>query len=142
EMKPSAKPGDALALRDSAAGKRSAAAGSHYEQRTLGETRPEPSGSELTGRYRQDFDTATYDHISENPFLQAASNPLSTFSLDVDTASYSNIRRFINSGSLPPKDVVRVEEMINYFSYDYPEPADEKPFAVHVDLASCPCEPS
>src|SRR5205807_2782328 len=69
---------------------------------------------ELPSRYRQDFDTATYDHVDENPFLPAASNPLSTFSIDVDTASYSNIRRFINSGSLPPKDAVRVAAMITY----------------------------
>ena len=89
-----------------------------------------------------EFNTAAYDHIVENPLLDAKSNPLSTFSIDVDTASYSNIRRFINEGSLPPKDVVRVEEMINYFSYDYAQPTDEKPFAVHVDLASCPWEPS
>src|SRR5947208_1786574 len=92
--------------------------------------------------YCPDFNTAAYDHIVENPFLDASSNPLSTFSIDVDTASYSNIRRFINEGSLPPKDAVRVEEMINYFIYDYSQPADEKPFAVHVDLASCPWEPS
>jgi Ca-activated chloride channel family protein len=89
-----------------------------------------------------EFNTAAYDHIVENPFLDAKSNPLSTFSIDVDTASYANIRRFINEGSLPPKDAVRVEEMINYFSYDYAQPADEKPFAVHVDLASCPWKPS
>ena len=89
-----------------------------------------------------EFNTAGYDHIVENPFLDAKSNPLSTFSIDVDTASYSNIRRFINEGSLPPKDAVRVEEMINYFTYEYAQPADEKPFAVHVDLASCPWEPS
>ncbi len=89
-----------------------------------------------------EFNTAAYDHIVENPFLDAKSNPLSTFSIDVDTASYSNIRRFINEGSLPAKDAVRVEEMINYFAYDYSQPADEKPFAVHVDLASCPWEPS
>jgi len=87
-----------------------------------------------------EFNTAAYDHIVENPFLDAAGNPLSTFSIDVDTASYSNVRRFINDGSLPPKDAVRVEEMINYFTYDYPQPTDEKPFAVHVDVASCPWE--
>jgi len=89
-----------------------------------------------------EFTTATYDHIVENPFLDARSNPLSTFSIDVDTASYSNIRRFINEGSLPPKDAVRVEEMIDYFTYDYAQPTDEKPFAVHVDAASCPWENS
>ena len=92
--------------------------------------------------YRQNFNTAAYDHIVENPFLDASSNPLSTFSIDVDTASYSNIRRFINEGSLPPKDAVRVEEMINYFIYDYAQPTDEKPFAVHVDVAGCPWEVS
>ena len=95
------------------------------------------------GRIRQpsgEFNTAAYDHILENPFLDAKNNPLSTFSIDVNTASYSNIRRFINEGSLPPKDAVRVEEMINYFTYDYAQPSDEKPFAVHVDVASCPWE--
>ena len=88
------------------------------------------------------FNTATYDHIEENPFLDAKSNPLSTFSIDVDTASYSNMRRFINEGSLPPKDAVRVEEMINYFTYDYAQPSDGRPFAVHLDVASCPWETS
>lgn len=89
-----------------------------------------------------EFNTAAYDHILENPFLDAKSNPLSTFSIDVDTASYSNVRRFINEGSLPPKDAVRVEEMINYFTYDYAQPSDGKPFAVHVDAVSCPWETS
>ena len=94
------------------------------------------------GRSRQDFDTATYDHIEENPFLAAASNPLSTFSIDVDTASYSNTRRFIESGSLPPKDAVRVEEMLNYFSYDYPQPQGNDPFSINLDSATCPWEPA
>jgi len=89
-----------------------------------------------------EFNTATYDHIGENPFLDAKDNPLSTFSIDVDTASYSSVRRFINEGSLPPKDAVRVEEMINYFTYDYAEPSDGRPFAVHLDVASCPWETS
>jgi Ca-activated chloride channel family protein len=102
---------------------------------SLGET-------ELPSRYRQDFDTATYDHVSENPFLPAATNPLSTFSIDVDTASYSNVRRFINSGSLPPMDAVRVEEMINYFSYDYREPEADKPFSIDLDATACPWDPS
>src|SRR6476661_546721 len=89
-----------------------------------------------------EFSTATYDHIGENPFLDARTNPLSTFSIDVDTASYSNVRRFINQGSLPPKDAVRVEEMVNYFTYDYAQPTDNKPFAVHLDVAGCPWEAS
>jgi len=89
-----------------------------------------------------EFNTAAYDHIGENPFLDVKSNPLSTFSIDVDTASYSNVRRFINEGSLPPKDAVRVEEMINYFTYDYAQPTDGRPFAVHLDVSSCPWETS
>ncbi|MFN2623084.1 MAG: von Willebrand factor type A domain-containing protein [Chthoniobacterales bacterium] len=93
-------------------------------------------------RYRQDFNTATYDKLEENPFLPAATNPLSTFSIDVDTASYANVRRFINSGSVPPKDAVRVEEMINYFTYDYKEPEGDKPFSIDLDATSCPWEPS
>jgi Ca-activated chloride channel family protein len=102
----------------------------------------ETTEAEPPSRYRQDFNTATYDKVEENPFLQAASNPLSTFSIDVDTASYSNVRRFINSGSLPPKDAVRVEEMINYFTYDYREPEGDKPFSIDVDATACPWDTS
>jgi Ca-activated chloride channel family protein len=102
----------------------------------------ETTESEPPARYRQDFNTATYDKVEENPFLTAATNPLSTFSIDVDTASYSNVRRFINTGSLPPKDAVRVEEMINYFTYDYKEPEGEKPFSIDLDATSCPWDPS
>jgi Ca-activated chloride channel family protein len=98
----------------------------------------ETTESEPPSRYRRDFNTATYDRVEENPFLPAATNPLSTFSIDVDTASYSNVRRFINSGSLPPKDAVRVEEMINYFSYDYREPEGDKPFSIDLDATACP----
>ncbi len=89
------------------------------------------------------FDTAVYEHRAENPFLAAKDNPLSTFSIDVDTASYANVRRFIESGSLPPPDAVRIEEMINYFPYSYapPAPGDERPFAVHLEVASCPWNP-
>jgi Ca-activated chloride channel family protein len=102
----------------------------------------ELSETELTSRYRQDFNTATYDKVEENPFLPAATNPLSTFSIDVDTASYSNVRRFINNGALPPKDAVRVEEMINYFSYDYREPEGDKPFSIDLDSTECPWDTS
>ncbi|MGI8955467.1 MAG: YfbK domain-containing protein [Chthoniobacterales bacterium] len=91
---------------------------------------------------RADFNTARYGKIEENPFLAALGNPLSTFSIDVDTASYSNIRRFLENGSLPPKDAVRIEEMINYFAYDYPRPNDGTPFSVNLDAASCPWSPA
>jgi Ca-activated chloride channel family protein len=86
------------------------------------------------------FNTSDYGHFIENPFLPALDNPLSTFSTDVDTASYSILRRFINGGSLPPKDAVRIEEMINYFTYDYPPPKADEPFSINVDIASCPWE--
>jgi Ca-activated chloride channel family protein len=69
-------------------------------------------------------------------------NPLSTFSIDVDTGSYSNIRRYLNDYRMPPKDAVRIEEMINYFEYDYPEPKDIHPFSITTEISSCPWEPS
>ena len=81
--------------------------------------------SPLAQEQNAGFQHRALRHIEENPFLAAASNPLSTFSIDVDTASYSNVRRFIEDGSLPPKDAVRIEEMINYFTYDYPQPNDD-----------------
>ena len=87
---------------------------------------------------RRDFDTEAYDYTRESSFLAVADKPLSTFSIDVDTASYANVRRFLDGGSLPPTDAVRVEEMINYFSYDYAPPADDTPFATHVEVAGCP----
>ena len=88
------------------------------------------------------FNTARYGTIEENPFLAAATNPLSTFSIDVDTASYANVRRFLQSNLLPPKDAVRIEELINYFKYDYPQPQDGLPFSVNLDAASCPWAPT
>jgi len=90
------------------------------------------------GRYNPGFNTEGYASINENGFKNARNNPLSTFSIDVDNASYSNIRRFINNGQLPPPDAVRIEEMINYFKYDYPEPRGEHPFSVYTELAICP----
>lgn len=79
-----------------------------------------------------------YAEIDENPFLETKNAPLSTFSIDVDTASYSNVRRYINDGSLPPKDAVRIEELVNYFEYDYPQPNGNEPFSVTNEIASCP----
>lgn len=90
----------------------------------------------------QQLHTEEYDRIYENRFLSALSNPLSTFSIDVDTASYSNIRRFINASQLPPPDAVRIEEMINYFQYMYPQPENEHPFSLTTELSQCPWQPS
>ena len=84
------------------------------------------------------FNTEEYDRIRENTFKDALQNPLSTFSIDVDTASYSNLRRFINMSRMPPKDAVRIEEMINYFDYDYPEPHGAHPFSIMTEVGPCP----
>lgn len=89
-------------------------------------------------RFNSDFNTEGYDQIIENPYLKVSDNPLSTFSIDVDAASYSNIRRFINDGALPPPGAVRIEEMINYFSYQYPQPQGNDPFSVNTEIAACP----
>lgn len=79
-----------------------------------------------------------YQTLADNPLKQVAQEPVSTFSLDVDTGSYSNVRRYINGGQLPPKDAVRVEEMVNYFPYDYPRANGEHPFGIGTELAVCP----
>ncbi len=97
--------------------------------------------TDLSGRYNPDFNTEEYDRIVENPFLSVVANPLSTFSIDVDRASYSNARRFINEGSRPPVDAVRVEEFVNYFPYEYPEPSGEHPFSITTEVAPAPWRP-
>jgi Ca-activated chloride channel family protein len=84
----------------------------------------------------------SYQPIVENGFNNAKDNPLSTFSVDVDNASYSNMRRFINNGQLPPADAVRIEEMVNYFSYDLSGPKDNEPVAIHTELSSAPWNPA
>lgn len=86
----------------------------------------------------QQFNTEEYDGINENIFHDALRNPLSTFSIDVDAASYANIRRFIQGGQRPPKDAVRIEEMVNYFRYDYPQPKGEDPFSINTEISSAP----
>lgn len=88
-----------------------------------------------------DFNTENYDRVNENGFLDVIKNPLSTFSIDVDTASYANVRRFINNGTLPPLDAVRSEELINYFTYDYPQPANGAPFSFTTELSGAPWKP-
>jgi Ca-activated chloride channel family protein len=80
-----------------------------------------------------------YDEIVENPFIAVAADPLSTFSIDVDRASYSNVRRFImQQGQLPPRDAVRIEELVNYFPYSYAEPEDDAPLAIHAEVGPAP----
>ncbi len=95
-------------------------------------------GQALAYEAPPNFNTEDYALIQENRFYAARSNPLSTFSIDVDAASYSNLRRFINNGQTPPKDAVRIEEMVNYFRYNYPEPEGAHPFSVTTELSACP----
>jgi Ca-activated chloride channel family protein len=102
------------------------------------------SQRELDGPWRvqgEPGNTEAYARIEENRFLGAYSNPLSTFSIDVDAASYTNVRRFLNGGSLPPADAVRLEELVNYFPYHYPDRTGEHPFAVTTETGPCPWAP-
>lgn len=85
-----------------------------------------------------DFNTEAYNYLQENDFTNVTESPLSTFSIDVDRASYSNVRRFINSGQLPPADAVRIEELVNYFTYDYPQPNGSEPFSINIEIGECP----
>ncbi|HWB13729.1 MAG TPA: VWA domain-containing protein [Pirellulales bacterium] len=80
----------------------------------------------------------SYPTLVETPFREPTEYPLSTFSIDVDTASYTNVRRFLNSRAMPPRDAVRVEELINYFQYSYPQPEGNVPFSITTDVADCP----
>jgi hypothetical protein len=90
--------------------------------------------------YQEDVDISgeTYEDIVENEFIPTSAENTSTFSIDVDTASYANIRNMINFGEIPPADAVRIEEMINYFSYEYTSPSEEDVFSINTTIAECP----
>jgi len=98
---------------------------------------PMPDDLERPGA-QAEMNTEEYGRIADNPFLETLRNPLSTFSIDVDRASYSNVRRFLHENQRPPRDAVRIEEMVNYFSYDYPDPPAGQPFSLTTEIASCP----
>ena len=84
------------------------------------------------------YENELYQEVADNEFESPRQAPLSTFSIDVDKASYANTRRFLNEGMLPPVNAVRIEELINYFDYDYPQPEGEHPFSITTELAACP----
>lgn len=86
----------------------------------------------------ENFNTESYDVINENIFKDVINNPLSTFSIDVDRAAYSNVRRFLTQNQKPVKDAVRIEELINYFDYDYPQPTNGHPFSITIEADKCP----
>lgn len=94
--------------------------------------------SKVIGEYEPEFNTEEYNAIVENNFKSVKNNPLSTFSVDVDTASYSNVRRMLYNNEKVVPDAVRIEEMINYFQYDYQKPRGEEPFSVTTELSDCP----
>jgi len=102
-----------------------------------------PAGAQMKSAYYRHphpvpQNTESYTGISENGYRDPLQEPYSTFSIDVDNASYSNVRRFINLGQEVPADAVRIEEMINYFRYDYPQPSGEHPFSVYTEAGICP----
>jgi len=101
-----------------------------------------PQGIEHWRMQRQPGNREQYDKIDESPFLAVTAHPLSTFSIDVDRASYSNVRRFITQGQLPPKDAVLIEELVNYFPYDYAEPEGDAPVAINTEVAPAPWKPA
>ncbi len=92
----------------------------------------------VTSFYPPDWNTEDYNAITPNIYHSPLTDPLSTFSIDVDTASYSNIRRMLNQGQLPTPNTVRTEEILNYFDYDYPQPKGEHPFSVYTEMGVCP----
>jgi Ca-activated chloride channel family protein len=122
--------------------------GKRSEDRAVPESVRSSATNQGTARHRMVYESPTivwqspgtesYDIIRENGWLTTANRPLSTFSVDVDAASYANVRRFITSGQLPPVDAVRIEELINYFDYDYPNPRGQHPFSITTEVAECP----
>ena len=92
----------------------------------------------LEEAYDPEYSTEEYFAITDNRFLSVRDHPLSTFAVDVDTASYANMRRYVNSGELPPADAIRVEELINYFHYDYPLLEENEPFSCTTEVVQCP----
>ena len=137
---PAATPGVDGRMRDASSTKASVggAIGSlpaTAQSRAMRMAAPRPS----IRRPREPFNTEAYDHLEENPFRAVSVAPLSTFSVDVDRASYSNVRRFLNQGTLPPKDAVRIEELVNYFPYGDDAPArGEVPLRITTEVASAP----
>jgi len=98
---------------------------------------PAPDGDDDEVK-KDSFNTEEYDRIYENPFVSTIRNPLSTFSVDVDRASDANVRRMLENNQKPYADAVRIEELINYFNYDYPQPTGKAPFSVNLEISNCP----
>ena len=96
------------------------------------------SGKKIKYRQTEQISTSSYKKITENKYIPTACEPVSTFAADIDRASYSNVRRYLHKKNMPPADAIRIEEMINYFDYDYPAPAGKTPYAIYTELTECP----
>jgi len=137
---------DAVALEEitvTAQGRRKALVSSRLQGKVRG-VNASPNATNYTLDYEEEpvyFSGENYAEISENGFRSVWKNPLSTFSIDVDAASYSNTRRFLNNHTMPPKDAVKIEELINYFDYDYQTPRGNHPFAVNHEVSLAPWNP-
>jgi Ca-activated chloride channel homolog len=107
-----------------------------------GKRKTSPFRANLADEKEPAHNTEEYDAIREPGYRAVNRSPLSTFSIDVDRASYGNIRRYLQNNQMPPKDAVRIEEMVNYFAYNYPEPTGEVPFGIHTEMAACPWNPA
>lgn len=110
--------------------------------RTFVAAAPMATGAVAAARSWTQFNTEAYSKIDEHGFRLVADDPLSTFAIDVDTASYANVRRFLNDGTLPPADAVRIEELLNYFRFDYAAPSGNRPFAVTTEVGPAPWAPA
>jgi len=108
------------------------------EEKGVERERNQPESKVKSDETNPNFNTEEYKKIEENEFKDAKQNPLSTFSIDVDKASYSNVRRYLSGSQMPPKDAVRIEEMVNYFKYNYPQPTGEHPFSINTEITDCP----
>ena len=138
-------------LRDEKAAAKSQVAPAAEMDALMRAASPAPAGAGVSGGVaagiepwrwqREPGNTENYNAINENRFLTAITTPVSTFSIDVDAASYSNVRRFLSQGTLPPVDAVRLEELVNYFPYRYPDRTGRHPFAVSTEVGPCPWEP-
>ncbi len=104
----------------------------HLEEQVVGEE------TEPTEGKAQPLNTENYTRIVENPYSDPLQYPYSTFSIDVDVASYANMRRFINDNQMPPADAIRTEELVNYFDFNYPQPTGDDPFSITTEVATCP----
>ncbi|NNE65045.1 MAG: VWA domain-containing protein [Pyrinomonadaceae bacterium] len=111
---------------------------STYDAKRVSNANTATASNEAPMDFEETDSSEKYASLDENPFYETKRAPLSTFSIDVDTASYANVRRYLERGTAPPKDAVRIEELVNYFEYDYPQPVGDVPFSVTTEAASAP----